>query len=206
MRDKLSSSLTNGALNFLSPASRAGMPRCRESSPGHRKTQNFTCQGDIVLSYGLSPTSSLESGARYAPLRDLLSRLICRALTPWSNGPGRNRHTEQNLSKELPRSQSLDSCRQRNPPQELIPLSKRPSSKTVDAVRCRHFSFLLTHHRHRGACCVYHAVKACVHDRLEVLRAHLLERRKLPVTGIVDQRLLRIPNFLIRFSRVEGGS
>src|SRR6266852_4115421 len=50
-------------------------------------------------------------------------------------------------------------------------------------------AFLLTHHRHRGACCVHYAVKACVHDRLEVLRTHLLERRKLPITGIVDQNV-----------------
>jgi hypothetical protein len=61
MRDNLSSSLTSGVLNFLSPASRAGMPRGREFSPGHRKTQNVACQGDIVHSYGLLPTSSLES-------------------------------------------------------------------------------------------------------------------------------------------------
>ena len=57
MRDNLSSSLPSGVLNFLSPASRAGMLRCREFSPGHRKTQNVACQGDIVLSYGLAPTS-----------------------------------------------------------------------------------------------------------------------------------------------------
>src|SRR5713101_8663700 len=50
-------------------------------------------------------------------------------------------------------------------------------------------AFLLTHHRHRGACCVHHAVEACVHDRLEVLRTHLLERRKLSITGIVDQHV-----------------
>src|SRR5580704_6414657 len=43
-------------------------------------------------------------------------------------------------------------------------------------------AFLLTHHWYRGACCVHHAVKAGVHDRLEVLRTHLLERRKLPIT------------------------
>jgi hypothetical protein len=58
--------------------------------------------------------------ARYAPLWDLLSKLICRALTPWSSGPGRNRHTEQNFSKELLRSQSLNSCRLRKPPLPLV--------------------------------------------------------------------------------------
>src|ERR1700682_3602885 len=50
-------------------------------------------------------------------------------------------------------------------------------------------AFLLTHHRDRGACCVHHAIKACVHDRLEVLRTHLLEGRKLSITGIVDQHV-----------------
>src|SRR6266481_2677198 len=50
-------------------------------------------------------------------------------------------------------------------------------------------AFLLTHHRHRGACCVHHAVEACVHDRLEVLPTDLLEGRKLSITGIVDQHV-----------------
>jgi len=36
---------------------------------------------------------------------------------------------------------------------------------------------------------VHHAVKACVHDGLEILGTHLLERRKLPITGIVDQNI-----------------
>src|SRR3984893_2771764 len=47
-------------------------------------------------------------------------------------------------------------------------------------------ALLPAHHWHDGACCVHHAVKACVHDSLEVLRTHLLERRKLPITSIID--------------------
>src|SRR5260370_25329051 len=50
-------------------------------------------------------------------------------------------------------------------------------------------ALLLAHHRHGGACCVHHAVKACVHDSLEVLRTHLLEPRNLPVTSIVDHHI-----------------
>src|SRR5258707_8503526 len=50
-------------------------------------------------------------------------------------------------------------------------------------------AFLLTHHRHRGACCVHYAVKACVHDRLEVLRTHLLEGRKLPIACVIHQNV-----------------
>src|SRR6266404_6836010 len=50
-------------------------------------------------------------------------------------------------------------------------------------------AFLLAHHWYRGACCVHHAVKACVHDGLEILRTHLLEGRNLPITGIVDQHV-----------------
>src|SRR5216683_206307 len=47
----------------------------------------------------------------------------------------------------------------------------------------------LAHHWHGRSCCVHHAVEACVHHSLEVLRTHLLERRKLPITGIVDQHI-----------------
>src|ERR1700719_2146198 len=50
-------------------------------------------------------------------------------------------------------------------------------------------AFLLPHHWYRGACCVHHAVEAGVHDRLEVLRTHLLERRKLPIASIVDEHI-----------------
>src|ERR1700730_5828969 len=50
-------------------------------------------------------------------------------------------------------------------------------------------ALLLTHHWHGGARGVHHAVKACVHDRLKVLCTHLLKRRKLPITGIVDQNI-----------------
>src|SRR5467141_332688 len=50
-------------------------------------------------------------------------------------------------------------------------------------------ALLLTHYRHRGACRVHHAVKACVHDRLEVLRTHLLERRKLPIACVIHQNV-----------------
>src|SRR6266850_2287281 len=42
---------------------------------------------------------------------------------------------------------------------------------------------LLAHHRDGGACRVHHAVKACVHDGLEVFRTHLLEWRKLSISG-----------------------
>src|SRR6266850_809708 len=47
-------------------------------------------------------------------------------------------------------------------------------------------ALLSAHYGDAGARCVHHAVKAGVHDGLEVLRTHLLERRKLPVAGIVD--------------------
>src|SRR6266481_150514 len=50
-------------------------------------------------------------------------------------------------------------------------------------------AFLVTHNWHGGARCVHHAVKACVHDGLEILRAHLLEWRKLPITVIVDHNI-----------------
>src|SRR6266436_3985970 len=50
-------------------------------------------------------------------------------------------------------------------------------------------AFLLPHHWDSSACCVHHTVKACVHDSSEVLRTHLLERRKLPKSGIVDQNV-----------------
>src|SRR6266446_10668149 len=70
---------------------------------------------------------------------------------------------------------------------------RRIARNRVAATDRRHLkdvtAFLLTHHRHRGARCVHHAVKACVHDRLEVLRTHLLERRKLPITGIVNEHI-----------------
>src|ERR1700738_2460970 len=48
-------------------------------------------------------------------------------------------------------------------------------------------ALLFAHYRYGGARCVNHAVETRVHDRLEVLRAYLLERRNLPITGIVDQ-------------------
>src|ERR1700681_770676 len=48
-------------------------------------------------------------------------------------------------------------------------------------------ALLFAHYRYGGARCVNHAVETRVHDRLEVLRAYLLERRKVPITGIVDQ-------------------
>jgi hypothetical protein len=42
----------------------------------------------------------------------VLGKQICRALTLWSNGPGRNRHPERNFSKKLAQGQFLDSRRQ----------------------------------------------------------------------------------------------
>src|SRR5258708_6684260 len=48
-------------------------------------------------------------------------------------------------------------------------------------------ALLLAHYRYGGTRCVNHAVETRVRDRLEVLRAYLLERRNLPITGIVDQ-------------------
>src|SRR6267142_814404 len=50
-------------------------------------------------------------------------------------------------------------------------------------------ALLLAHHWHGGAYCIHHAVEACIHDGLEILRTHLLEGRKLPITGIVDQHV-----------------
>jgi hypothetical protein len=80
--------------------------------------------------------------ARCASHWDLLSKQICRALTLWSNGPGRNRHPEQNFSKNWLRSQFLDSFRPRNkplPPQKLK--SRRQShlqpTTGFDVTSCR---------------------------------------------------------------------
>src|ERR1700732_3353767 len=50
-------------------------------------------------------------------------------------------------------------------------------------------ALLLAHHWHGGARCVHHPVKACVHDGSEILRAHLLEWRKLAITSIVDEHV-----------------
>src|SRR6266404_5124164 len=70
---------------------------------------------------------------------------------------------------------------------------RRIAGNRVAATDRRHLkdvtALLLTHHWDSSACCVHHTVKACVHDRLEVFRTHLLERRKLPKTGIVDQNV-----------------
>src|SRR5882724_4369293 len=48
---------------------------------------------------------------------------------------------------------------------------------------------LLAHHWHGRAGCIHHAVKACVHDRLEVFRTHLLERRKVPIACVIHQNV-----------------
>ena len=70
---------------------------------------------------------------------------------------------------------------------------RRIARDRVAATDRRHLkdvtAFLLTHHRHSGARGVHHAVKACVHDRLEVLRTHLLERRKLPIACVIHQNV-----------------
>src|SRR5258706_15154565 len=50
-------------------------------------------------------------------------------------------------------------------------------------------ALLFAHHWYGRARCVNDAVEACVHDSLEVLPPHLLERSKLPITGIVDQHV-----------------
>jgi len=47
---------------------------------------------------------------------------------------------------------------------------------------------LPAHHWHGGACGVHHIVEACVNDSLEILGTHLLEGRKLPVTGNSGRR------------------
>src|SRR6267154_559038 len=70
---------------------------------------------------------------------------------------------------------------------------RRIAGNRVAATDRRHLKDVtalpLTHHWDSSACCVHHTVKACVHDSSEVLRTHLLERRKLPKTGIVDQNV-----------------
>ena len=48
-------------------------------------------------------------------------------------------------------------------------------------------ALLPAHHRDGGAGGVHNAVKASIHHCLEVFRAHLLERRNLSVTGIIDE-------------------
>src|SRR5258706_380173 len=59
------------------------------------------------------------------------------------------------------------------------------------ATHRRHLKYvtalLLAHYRYGGARCVNHAVEARVHNRLEVLSAHLLERRNLPISGVIDE-------------------
>src|SRR5260221_12539278 len=52
-------------------------------------------------------------------------------------------------------------------------------------------AFLLPHHWYRGARCVHHAVKAGVHDSLEVLRAHPPEWRKLSTACVIHQNVKR---------------
>src|SRR5467141_3855039 len=70
---------------------------------------------------------------------------------------------------------------------------RRVARNRVAATDRRHLkyvtAFLLTHHWHCGARGVHHAVKACVHDCLEVLRTHLLERRKLPIACVIHQNV-----------------
>src|SRR5580658_4185587 len=48
-------------------------------------------------------------------------------------------------------------------------------------------ALLSAHHRDRGASGVHNAVEASIHHCLEVFRTHLLERRNLSVTGIIDE-------------------
>src|ERR1700731_920913 len=50
-------------------------------------------------------------------------------------------------------------------------------------------ALLLAHHRSGGTGGVHHPAKARVHDGLEILRTHLLERCNLPVTSIVDEHV-----------------
>ena len=50
-------------------------------------------------------------------------------------------------------------------------------------------ALLLAHHWHGRARCVDDAVEACVHNSLKILPAHLLERRKLPITSVVHQNV-----------------
>ena len=48
-------------------------------------------------------------------------------------------------------------------------------------------ALLFAHHWDGGARRVHNAVEAGIHHCLEIFRTHLLERRKLSVTGIVDE-------------------
>jgi hypothetical protein len=57
---------------------------------------------------------------------------------------------------------------------------------------------LLPHHWQRGPCRILDAVEARIHDSLEIFRAHLLERRKLPISGVVLKLLIMSPHELNR--------
>ena len=48
-------------------------------------------------------------------------------------------------------------------------------------------ALLFAHHRDSGAGGVHNAVEASIHHCLKVFRTHLLERRKLSETGIIDE-------------------
>jgi hypothetical protein len=63
-------------------------------------------------------------------------------------------------------------------------------------------AFLPTDHWHGGARCIHHPVEAGVHDSLEVLCTHLLERRKLQSGEIKD--LLGIVERGLADSKVEA--
>src|SRR6202011_4116747 len=120
-------------------------------------------------------------------LRQQVRRILNGA--PCPVGPNTSRLQRADLDSE-----GSDFHRQRVAETAHRPLGRvirRIARNSVATADRRHLkdvaAFLLTHPRHRGACCLHHAVKACVHDRLEVVRTHLLERRKLPITGIVNQ-------------------
>src|SRR4029077_19340102 len=122
-------------------------------------------------------------------VRQQVRRILTGA--PCPVGPNTSRLQRADLDPERP-----DFHRQRVTETAHRPLGRvirriaRNREATTDRRHLKDVTaLLLAHQWHGGACCVHHAIKACVHDRLEVLRTHLLERRKLPITSIVDQNV-----------------
>src|SRR5258705_1676933 len=116
---------------------------------------------------------SILNGAPY-PVGPNTSRLECADL----DSEGRNFH-RQRVAETAHRP--------------LGRVIRRIARNRVTATDRRHLkdvtALLLTHHGHSGARGVHHAVKACVHDRLEVVRTHLLERCKLSIACVIHQNV-----------------
>jgi hypothetical protein len=75
-------------------------------------------------------------------------------------------------------------------PRPRNPTPRRHREAAADRRHLKDVAVLLRpHHWHRGPCRVHDTVEARIHDSLEIFRAHLLGRLKLPITGIVDQNV-----------------